>query len=100
MKPGTISRVVIESYFVPKNPDGTVSLINLADHPNVACVAVFSSLIKLHDGMRSMNVAFARIGQIANQESFLKQVPGSMRVVVDPHRGEDGKLRYRELLRD
>jgi len=100
MKPGTISKVVIESYFVPKNSDGTVALISLGDQPNAPHVPVFSSLSKLHEGMRSMNIEFARIGQITNQESFLKQVPGSMRVVIDLHRGEDGKLRYRELLRD
>lgn len=63
------------------------------------CVPIFSTVEKLVAMMTLTRIDYQSIKQIDDPHEFLDSVPPDLRVVIDPHFHENGRIRYTEILR-
>lgn len=92
---GTPRTVDISGHVLPW-ADGWPVLIVMEGSPDL-CVPVFSTVEKLVDMMAQ--IGYQSIKLIDDPHEFLDSVPPDLRVVIDPHFHENGRVRYTEILR-
>lgn len=71
------------------NMDGTDDLF----------LAVFSTKVKLDQYLRDYPTAYDKIIQIDDGDEFLGSIPKSIRVIGDPYKHGNMKIRFMELTR-
>lgn len=95
---GTPPRIVdITGHVIPWN-DGPV-LLTMAEADDNLYLPVFSTVEKLTDMMMLTEIAYQSIKRIDDRREFLDSLPADVRVIIDPHFHESGRVRYTEILR-
>jgi hypothetical protein len=91
-------QIYLTGCLIPWSKDNQPVLFNMPMSPH-QYLALFTSETMLRTTMKQAGIDFAKIKQVGDSQEFMQSIPPEVVVIQDPWFTDEGKVRFKQLVR-